>query len=586
MSVIAWTTVLVLLLVIVALAREIAAVEVVMLGALTLLMLTGAVSPQEALQGFGSPAVITIGALFVVASAIRRTGALTVLASSMFGPRPKTALLRMLFPSAAMSTFLNNTPIVAMLTPAILDWCKRFNKAPSRMLMPLSFATILGGMCSVIGTSTNLVLDGMMRERGLEGMGFFEIGQVGLPIAFAGVLLIGLTAAKLLPDRRDPVSELDASQREFLVEMLVDRTSPLIGKTVREAGMRQLPGLFLITIERQGQFLGAVRPIELLRAGDRLVFAGLAATVVDLRRFPGLSPAPEAHYDPLAAERRRFLYEAVVSQRSPLLGRTIKDAGFRSYYDAAVIAVHRAGHRLAMKIGEVEVRAGDTLMLEAEKDFDRRWTDSPDFALISRVRAEPHPEPRKAPLALLILSAMVATVTLNWIPMAAAALGAACAMIMGGVLDAREARKSIDLSVLITVGAAMGLGQALDRSGVAQMGGEVLNMLGATIGLRGVLAASFIAAVLLNSVVTNVAAAAIVLPVALASAEQLALDPRPVAFMVAIASSASFLTPTAYQTNLMVYGPGGYRFSDFARLGTPLLLLVFLISLWLVPLTW
>jgi di/tricarboxylate transporter len=268
------------------------------------------------------------------------------------------------------------------------------------------------------------------------------------------------------------------------------------------------------------------------------------------------------------------------------VGITIKDIGFRSRYDAAVLAVHRAGARVGEKLGEVVLRAGDTLMIEAEKGFDRRWANTLDFALVSRMRAEPLPQPRKAVLAAIIVTLMVLAATFELFPMVVAALLAVGVMLMTGVLTARDAQRSVELSLVLVLAGAMGLGRALDKSGAAAVLAHVMLDVGKSLGPVGTLAAAYICAAILTELITNVAAAAIVFPIAVAAASQAGLDPRPFAIVVAVASSASFITPMGYQTNLMVYGPGGYRFTDFARLGVAVQLVVFLTAMLVVPRVW
>lgn len=573
--------------VIVCLVIEVAAPEVLLLGAVTVLMAAGVVTPSEALGGFGSVAVLTIASLLVVAAGVRRTGMLTYAANLLFGRRQtREPLLRLMLPAGTLSAFLNNTPIVAMFVPAVIEWCRRNDLAPSRMLMPLSFATIVGGLCTLIGTSTTLVVDGLMREQGLEGLGMFEIAWIGVPVAVSGIALIWFLAPRVLPDRRDPVAELGDERREYLVEMIVDNDSPLVGSSIGDAGLRNLPGLFLINIERHEQFIGPVAPQVRLEAGDRLVFTGVAATVVDLRRFPGLSPAPEAHYDPTAVARRNRLFEVVVSGDSPLVGSSIRNIGFRSRYDASVIAVHRAGERLPKKLGDVVLQEGDTLMIEASKGFDKRWGDSRDFVLVSRVRAEPPPTPQKAPIVTAVVAVLVLVVTLEWLPMVVAAFAAVGAMLLFRVLTVREASRAVDLPIVIVIAGAIGLGRALDKSGAAQLVADLIFNAGSWIGPTGILAAVYLCANLINGFITNVATAAILFPVVLRAAQEAQIDPRPFAITLVVAATANFLTPTGYQTNLMVYGPGGYRFTDFARLGVPLAVLVMILTLAIVPIVW
>jgi di/tricarboxylate transporter len=576
----AWITIGVTVGAIAVLVAQWSAPEVVLMTAVTALMVAGVLTPGEALGSFGSDALLSVAALFVIAAGVRRTGILTVVADQLFGrDSGREPLLRLMLPSAAISAFLNNTPIVAMFTPAVLDWCKRHDVAPSRMLMPMCFAVTLGGMCTLVGTSSTLVVDGLMRKAGLPGMRMFEITHVGLPVAMGGIAVMWLLSRVVLPDRRDPMTALDVERRQYLVELLVEPESPLVGRSIAEAGLRQLPGLFLMNIERAGTFLGPVGPDEQLQGLDRLVFTGVATTIADLRQFVGLRPAPEAHYDPLEASRRNRMYEVVVSAASPIVGHTIKDARFRRRYDAAVIAVHRAGHRLPMKLGDIELRPGDTLMLEAAAGFYNAWVDSTDFSLISRVRAEPPPEPRKALRAVAVVLGMVLAVALQWAPLAMAAFVAAGLMVMGGVLTPREASRAVDLPVLAVIAGSVGIGEALQKTGAASAIATQLVHFAGGFGPTAVLCASFLCTLAVTQLITNSAAAALMFPIVMATAHAAHLGPRPFAIGLAIAASSSFLTPIGYQTNLMIFGPGGYRFTDFAKLGAPVALTVVALSL-------
>ncbi len=570
-----------------ALAVELASADVVFMAAITVLLLAGVITPIEAAGAFGNEAVIVIAVLFVIGEGVRRTGVLVYVADLVLGATARREpLFRLMLPAAAMSAFLNNTLIVAMLTPAVLDWCKRKNMAPSRMLMPLSFATILGGVCTLIGTSTNLVVDGLMLKTDMQRLGMFELTWIGVPVAVAGVAFIWVAGRALLPDRRDPVTQLGEEKREFLVELLVEAGSRLDGRSVGEAGLRNLPGLFMVNRQRDGDFLGAPAPADILRGGDRLVFAGVAASVIELRRIPGLSPAPEAHYDPLAAGRRDHLFETVVSASSPLVGTTIKDIGFRSRYDAAVIAVHRAGRRLDLKLGEVELRAGDTLMLEADRGFADRWGNSGDFALVARASAEPAPKLNRAPHVVILVVGLVATVAAGWLSVLTAAFAAIGLMLLLRILTPAEARRSIRLSVLITIAAALALGQALESSGTAALLARWLIDLAGAASPRMLLLIATTLTVAITGLVTNVAAAALIFPIVVDAAQLAGYAPRPFAIAVAIGASASFLTPFGYQTNLMVYGPGGYKFSDFPRLGVPLTVIVIAVVVVTIPAVW
>lgn len=584
----AWFTVGVVGCGVVALLRDALAPDLIFLAMLAVLLASGALSPPEALAGFANPEVIAVGALFVVAGALQHTGALGFVASSLLGRTQdgRGALLRLMLPTAGISAFLNNTPIVAMFTPVVIDWARRQRLSPSRFLIPLSYATILGGTCTLIGTSTNLVVNGLMISAGLPGMAFFELSAVGLPCAVVGLTFLATVGRRLLPDRKGLLESLEEHQREYLVEMEVTAECPLAGQQVEKAGLRHLPGLFLVRIERAEEIAAPVGPEERLRVGDRLVFTGNVSTIVDLQKIRGLVPAGD-QYD---GQRRLLvgnnLSEAVISDDSPLIGSTIRDANFRTRYGAAVVAVHRRGRRLRGKIGDIVLRAGDTLLLEASPGFARAYRHSPDFYLVSEVPDSTPPRYQKAVPALLILLALIVLVTTGMLPMVTAALLAASAVVVSGCLSVGETRNVVDMSVLILIAAAFGISKALEKTGAAGAIASVLVEFGAHLGPVGVLAMVYLATLLFTEFLSNAAAAALVFPIAMQAAHQFGVDARPFAIAITVAASAAFASPLGYQTHLMVYGPGGYRFSDFVKVGLPLNFLIFAVAMVCIPRAW
>lgn len=568
------------------LALEVLTPEIVLLAAMSILLLTGVIDPEQAASGFGSGAVVTIAALLVVAAGIRSTGMLNAFARALLGPKySRTSLLRMMLPAASLSAFFNNTPIVAILAPAVIAWCRRVGIAPSRMLMPLSYATILGGLCTLIGTASTLIVDQLLRDHGEPELTLFEIGGAAVPIAILGLTIMALFARFLLPDRADPVETLAEEKREYLVAIDVAESSPLVGKSVSDAGLRHLPGLFLVAIDRQGELLSAVSPEEVLQGADRLVFTGVASTVVDLQRFPGLKPATESSYDPERLMQSGRLFEAVVSSSSPLVGRTMKDLNFRSRYDAVVLAVHRAGHRLSAKVGEMVLRPGDTLMVEAEEQFDRRWAGTLDFSLISRMKTAPT-NIRGGRRALTIVAILLVTVAFGWLDMLSAALAGATAMLVTRVLTVREAARSVSISLIVIIAGSLALGAALENSGAASIIAQAVITMTQSLSPRAAIAVASIMAVGLTAFIHNVAAVSVLFPIFASMASASGYELRPFAIALALGCGASVLTPTGYQTNLMVYGPGGYRFTDFFRLGAPLALVMVLVSILIIPELW
>lgn len=596
-------TLTVLAAMVVGLVRYPQAIDIIFLGAAGLFALAGIVTPREALAGFSNEGVLTIGALFVVAAGIMETGLPADAARWMLGgvSSARGALARIVPSVIGLSAFLNNTAVVALSMPVLVDWSRKRRIAASKLLMPLSFAAVLGGTCTLIGTSTNLVIHGMLESAGLAGFGMWELSKAGIPIAVAGALLLIVLGPRLLPERKEFFEQLGETRREFLVEMLVEPDCPLIGRTIQEAGLRHLPGLFVVEIERGGRRITPVAPDERLAARDRLVFTGVVSTIVDLQKIPGLAPAGD---DDTVFEVRpdRGLFEAVISSSSPLVGRGIREAGFRAVYDAAVIAVHRNGERLRRKIGDIVLRAGDTLLLLTGSGFLRAHRNNPDFYLVSEAGDAVRERRDKAPLAAAIAICMVVAMT---VPDVLAALGvadsvtgwladrrvifaflAAGAMIVGRCVPASVARRRINWQVLLVVAAAFGIGQAMRNSGAAGMIAALIGRVGDVAGTLGVLAAVYLLTWIMTELISNTAAAALMFPIALASAGAVGAEPRSFAVAVALAASSGFLFPIGYQTHLMVLGPGGYRPGDFARLGAPMVIMWFGLSMVLIPLFW
>jgi di/tricarboxylate transporter len=563
--------------------------DILFLGAVAILAATGVESFDQAFGGFSNSAMLTVAALFAVAAGLRETGVMDHLGDAFLG-RVHTegkALLFMaivLIPSAMV---LNNTPKVAMLVPVLITWCRKRRISPSRLLMPLSFLSILGGTCSLIGTSTNLVVQGLLIKSDLQPMSMFEVAGVGLPCAVIGAVYLLTLGRRLLPDRKDLIEQLEESRREYLIEMVVQPGCRLAGKTVGAAGLRNLPGLFLIEIDRDGRAIGPVDPDERIETNDRLVFTGIVGTIVDLEKIPGLVPAADARYEVTPDLRRgRQLCEAVISPSSPLLNESIREVDFRAMYDAAVVAVSRHGARLPKKIGDITLHAGDTLLLQVGPDFSRVYRNNPDFYLVSDVEDSRPVRHGRARIATIIFVAMIAAFVSGRVDFALAAFLAAGAMIATGCISPAEARKSVDWPVLIAIAASFGVGKALETSGVAALFAHYVVALTRPLGPTATLAAIYLGTMVLNELISNNAAAALSFPFCLESARLLGVNERPFIMAVTLAASYAFASPVGYQTHMMVFGPGGYRFTDFVRVGLPLNLLMWLVAIILIPFIW
>jgi di/tricarboxylate transporter len=580
-----WYTLAVVAAMIFLLAREIAGPDLIVMGGLFALAGVGILTPAETFTGFANTALAAVGALFIVSAGIRETGLLESGVVRLFGRArsARSALLRMCPPMAGFSAFLNNAPIVAMMTPVVIEWAQRRGLSPSRLLIPLSYATILGSLLTVIGTSVNLSVAGLILENDMPPMGFFELLPVGLPVCLVGLFYIVVVAPRWLPDRRDLAEEIGERRREYVTSMRVESGSHLVGQTVEEAGLRQLPGLFLVEIDRRGHSLTPVGPEERLEAEDRLVFAGVVSTIVDLQRLPGL--VPDEGDDAVASGERR-LTEAVISTSSPLIGQSIRDASFRTRYEAAVIAVHRNGERVGGKIGEIVLHPGDTLLLQTATGFLRTHRNSPDFFLVSEIGTDSAPRPEKAWIALVILAVMVVTAALGIWPISIAAFLAAGALVATRCINGRIARQAVQWPVLIIIGAGFGIALAMQKTGAAGFIADGLVLASGGYGAVATLAVVYGATLLTAEMLHHNAAVAVMIPIGIAAANNVGADPRAFIMAVAMAANCAFANPVTYQTHLIVYGPGGYRFSDFFRVGLPLDLICAVIALALIPLIW
>lgn len=581
-----------------------ASTDVLFLCGLLVVTASGILTPEQAFSGFSNVAILTIAGLLAITAGLRITGVLDWIGHKLLGTATteKQAIFRLSAVTTVASAFLLNTAVVAMMMPVVVSWCRRRGISPSRLLMPISYLAILGGICTLIGTSTTLVVNGELQHlasngisltRGVEPLSMFELTAIGLPCAVIGVVYMLTIMPKLLPQRTGIIQQLGQQRREYLVEMHVDDDCPLINKSIKEAELRHLEGLFLIEIDRDDHIITPVAPDNILRSGDQLVFTGAIETIVELERFPGLSPATEISPQ---QHPQRHLTEVVLSRKSPLLSTTVRAARFRQRYDAAVVAIHRAGERLTGKVGDTTLEAGDTLLLQTGTNFLQTYQHSPDFYMVSSVQGSEPRQTNKAKTASLLLIILLLwlviasifspawsnTSLLGLASPAVAALTIAILMVLTRCLKMSDARSSINLQMLITIGAALGLGKALQESGAAT---EIATTIFTFAGNNPlvILIALYILTVVLTETISNNAVAAMLLPLAIEIAATGDWNARPFIFTITIAASLSFVTPIGYQTNLMVMGPGGYRANDYFRCGLPLAILMGICAITLIP---
>jgi di/tricarboxylate transporter len=581
--------------------------EIVMLAALLMLVCFQVVPLKDALQGFSNPAMLTIAGLFVIGGGLQATGAVEYLSRWLLGkPKQGTPLLRLIGPVAALSSFMNNTPLVAFFMPIFVHVARKLRVSPSKLLIPLSYAAVLGGTCTLIGTSTNFVIDGALRAANMPGLGMWEMAWIGVPVTIVGLLYLVTVGQRLLPDRTDLLEYAESHPREYTLELIVRPACPLIGQTIRQSGLRELPGIYLYAIEREGTRISPVSPDQPIQVDDILCFSGVVSTILDAQRIRGLEPVehhpmvdkylaePESDsrdslegLPPRPAPRSgSILCEAVISPTSPLIGTTVKATDFRSRYNASIVAVHRSGEKLQQKIGQILLTAGDTLLIDAPDDFTKRWRNSRDFILVSGLEDSAPVAHRQAWVSLIIFLGVVIGMTCFTEQATLVALSGATLTILLGCISAREAQRAIDLPVLLLIATALGVSKALDSSGAAEWIATHLLAWAQPFGKVAVLAVIVLITGLLTELLSNNACAALMGVLGMATAQQLGMDPRPVLIAVAATSSYGFATPIGYQTNLMVLGPGGYRMSDYLKVGIPLDIICWTLTVLVVASVW
>lgn len=560
--------------------------DVILMGGLTLLVTAGVINLGTGLSGFANEGFLTVGIMFVIAAGLRDTGALDFVTQKIFG-RTKSiqvGLARVVIPTISLSAFLNNTPLVAAFIPAVSDWAKKNRFSVSKFMIPLSYASILGGTLTLIGTSTNIIVYGLLKTQKNIDLSFFDIAYIGLPIAIAGSVYLIIFGNKLLPERKSALENL-INIKEYTVEMLVSPGGPLINKKIEEAGLYNLPGLTLLEIDRDGLKISEINPDISLLENDRLIFTGATESVVDLQKTKGLTPATNQIFKLTSPRPNRGLIEAVISGRNPLVGKTVREGKFRSVYDAAIIGIARDGKRIDKKIGDIKLFPGDTLLLEAHSSFLAQHRNSRDFLLLRKVEDSAPIRHEKSLIAWTILLLMVLAATLEIMSILNAAMLAAGLMIITKCVSAATARRSIEIQVLLVIAASIGIGKSLEVTGAASfIATKFLGILGSNPLL--ILAGIYIMTNILTEVITNNAAAVLMFPIADSVSQTMDLNFMPFVFAIMIASSAGYSTPIGYQTHLMVYGPGGYLYKDYLKIGLPLNILNFIICLIIIPIKW
>ncbi|WP_257130296.1 SLC13 family permease [Bacillus thuringiensis] len=548
---------------------------------LAVLIFCGIISPSEALKGFANEGMLTIGLLFIVAGALQKTQILNYVTNNILGDNRnlKKALLRLMVPVTTLSAFMNNTPIVVMFIGEVSKWCKKKGISPSKLLLPLSYASIFGGMITLIGTSTNIIVNGLMRDNNLNGFSFFELSLIGIPAAILGILYVIFFGVKILPSNKTMIETLNEGSRNYLCKVIVKKGADIIGRSVEEANLRNLKGLYLIEIIRNNKRITPVSTSTVIKEDDQLVFTGLVSTIAELKKNPGISLEGDSHLDlDYLKNGNAYLIETIVSHDSSLLQKSIKESNFRSKFNAVVVAVNRRNIRVHEKIGDIIPKPGDALLLLAGKDFNSK--DTNDFHIISSLLAGSKTNSKKSIITIISTLLMIFLATFNLLTMFESVLIAVCILIIFQCITPQEAKNSIHFNVLLLISSSFGIGIALEKSGAAQwVASQLVSCLQYYNSVVLVVLLVYFLSNLFTEFLSNSATAVMMYPIVISIAEQVGVNPMALIITMTIAASAGFATPIGYQTNLIVYGPGGYKFKDYLKVGLPLNLLYCIVTL-------
>ncbi len=583
MSFDAIVVILVLLFLIVSLYTEIVGPTMTFIIVAIVLGVTHVLEPSEIIDGFSNEQIAIIIMLLLLGDIYRRTSVLDIFFNWVFksSKTMKSFTARMMLIVAPMSAFLNNTPLVALMMPYVHTGAKKYNASVSKLMIPLSFAAILGGCTTLIGTSTNLIVNGLVTDQkiipNLPGLNIFDFTAVGLPMLAIGIIYILVFGQKLLPDRKSVIDKIPEISREYIVEGRIKGNSPLIGKTIAEAGLRNLEGLFLFEILRGNIRITAVPNDTILLEEDILLFTGKTKAIADFVKSRQGIEIPSVGM--FSRKKNTEVIEIVISHNSAIKGKTLKQINFRAKFDATAIAIHRNGETLAGKLGSVELKPGDAVLLLAGTYFEDRYKDTSDFYLISRVK-----EFRRLGFArtTFLVGGTIAVILLSAIGLIKLFNG--LLVLITGLVAFKITRpkdliKSVDYDLILVIALSLALGTAMIKTGVADIFASGIIMIFKPFGVVGILTGIYFITALLAAFITNKAAVAVIFPVSLTLALSLKADVMPFILVVAYAAAANFMTPIGYQTNLMVYGPGGYKFKDFLKIGTPLTLIYMIVTI-------
>lgn len=565
--------------------KEVYNASIVFLSAVGLLIIPRIIETQDVLSSFANEQVAVIVMLLAIGQFLKRSPVIEGLFQKLF-LRTKgyfSFTTKMTGFVSLFSGFMNNTPLVALLLPYVVEWGKKNNVSPSKLLIPLSYAAIMGGGLTLIGTSTNLIANSIVVQKlgSKFGLSMFSFFAIGAPLVVIGIFYILIFGKKMLPNNTGMISNFQDNKREYLVDLLVKEGSPLVGKTIGESNLRSLNGLYLVEIVRPDKVRTAPGPKEIMRAGDYIIFAGQTENIVDVLEMDlGL----EMPNDLEQLQHKKEVVEVIMPFNSTLSKKQIKDTDFRARFDAAIIAVRRDGEKLFGKIGEITLQKGDMMLCVVGHDFYKRIRRAKELTLISNVRQLQDIDGKKSTSLIIASIISILLPALGLVSLFQSLLILFVYLLLSKVVLFGELKRAININLIAIMGGALTIGVAMDNSGTAKLiASEGLSIL-KPLGPVGILAGVYLITNLLAAYMTNIAAVSIIMPIALSFANVHNFDVMPFVFCVAFAGSKTFLTPIGYQTNLMVYGPGGYNFKDYFKFGFPLTVIFMITTLGLLKL--
>ncbi len=574
-------------------------VDVVAIIAMSVLVVSGIITPEQGVSGFSNSATITVAAMFILSAALFKSGAVVGIGKKMaqlFKYNFWVGIFVLMVTVAGISAFINNTPVVAIFIPILAGAAASSNKSLGKMLMPLSFASMFGGLCTLIGTSTNILVSGIAADHGLEPFAMFEMTKMGLIFFGAGLVYMMVIGIRLIPDRGDSGGLVKKfGMGEYLTEIVLLKKAPSVGKTIAESPLVKLLEIDILEVNKKGQHYIMPSGDMLLEEGDVLKVRCDVEKIKTLKERQGIALKTDIKFSemnsPLAEgsseQDKLVLVEAVIAPNSHFEGKTVKQLGFRQRYGATVLAIRHRGEVMRDKVATTVLRSGDTLLIEVDRDklpflqqLQLRGRNT--FLIVSEI-GFPKFKKDKIYTVVLTLVAIIAIASLEILPIMVAALIGCMFLVVTKCISMEEAYTAIDWKVIFLLAGAMSLGVALDTSGAAVLlSGFLIDLVG-NWGPSAIVSVLFLITSLLTSAMSNNASAVLLAPIAIASAIAMDVDPRPMLMAITFAASSSFMTPVGYQTNTMIYGAGGFKFADFLRVGTPLNIIFWLLATFLIP---